>query len=204
MRANCRRLESSSSAENQVGLLKRMRMPAPVKARMCARITIGFFDPILRSSELFSISHHCRCNSIRHAQSSPCNTASLQVEPVWICNDKPACVQEKSPRTASPYGKNSSSASAMPVLGGVFVRRRPFQGAIILYLQSLRRRRETPKYAEVRVRRTNHGWRLRVEYPWLRTVVCDYEKPRLGWPRAVSGHTSSCHLFVTPPFEWSR
>jgi hypothetical protein len=41
---------------------------------------------------------------------------------------------------------------------GLNRRRRPFQGVNKQYLQLLKRRRGTPSYAEIRVRRANHGW----------------------------------------------
>jgi hypothetical protein len=42
-------------------------------------------------------------------------------------------------------------------------RRRPFQGGKKQYLQLLTSRTGTPKYAEIRVSRVNHGWGSRVE-----------------------------------------
>ena len=46
---------------------------------------------------------------------------------------------------------------------GLNRRRRPFQGVNKQYLQLLTRRRDTSKYAEIRVKRLNHGWGSRVE-----------------------------------------
>jgi hypothetical protein len=46
---------------------------------------------------------------------------------------------------------------------GLNRRHRPLQGVNIEYLQLLTRRLETPKYAEICVRRANHGWSMWVE-----------------------------------------
>jgi hypothetical protein len=44
----------------------------------------------------------------------------------------------------------------------------PFQGVNNQYLQVLTRLTGTPEYAEIRMRRVNHGWESRVENLSLR------------------------------------
>ena len=56
------------------------------------------------------------------------------------------------------YSRNNSVWQRM-VAGGADAW--PFQGVNMQYLQLLTRRGTPPKYAEIRVKRVNHGWRLR-------------------------------------------
>ena len=83
-------------------------------------------------------------------------------------------------------------------------RRRPFQGVNNLYLQLLTRRHKTLKYAEIRVRRANHGWRMRVEKPirisWRR-FHCSHltaDPPRVQTPTSVDALQALPHPALQP------